>query len=150
MAVLPVVALSFASCDNDDNLPDVKFSLSVENAEIVDGTIYVVQGDTLNVTGVSVTNNEAGKPAAVTNVRYFIDGFYLGNSIFAPYPAYNLTTVDTPEGNYQLGITCTILAEDKSIAIGNIIYPIKVVAASSDIPDGPAVTTSTRTMSVKN
>lgn len=147
-AVLPVLAVSLASCNDDDDLPNVKIGLEVENATIVDGTIYVVQGDTLNVAGITVTNNEAGKNAGVTNVKYYIDGFFLGESFFAPFPAYNLTDVNTPVGSYDLGITCTVLAVDKSIAIGALNYPFKVVASADDIPNGNASTSTSSVISL--
>lgn len=148
MAVLPVLAFSLASCDDDDDLPNVSISLDVQNGTFVDGTIYVVQGDTLNVTGIVVKNNEEGKAAAVTNVKYFLDGFFIGESIFSPFPAYNLTDAETPEGNYDLGITCTVLAVDKSIAQAVLNYPFKVVASADDIPS-TGTPSDTRTVHLK-
>lgn len=142
-AILPIMAISFVACDDDDDLPNVDITLDVENASIVDGTIYVVQGDTLNVTSVIVKNNDAGKGAAITNVRYFIDGYYFGTSYFSPYPAYNITDADTPVGKYQLSLTCAILAVDKSIASGLLVYPVVVVANADEIPSGVAATSIT-------
>ncbi len=152
LAVLPVMAMSLASCSNDDDLPDVNIALDVENGTMVDGTIYVVQGDTLNVTGISVTNNEAGKNAAVTNVRYYVNGYFIGESLFSPFPAYTITDEETPVGSYDLGVACTVLAPDKSIASAALNYPFKVVASADDIPGGAsrsAGATATRTVSLK-
>lgn len=148
MAIVPVLAFSLSSCSDDDDLPNVNVSLEVENGTIVDGTIYVVQGDTLNVEGIKITNNEAGKGAAVTNVKYFVDGFYIGESLFAPYPAYNITDIDTPKGSYSLGITCTVLAVDKTVAQAVLNYPIKVVASAEDIP-GAGASSAVKTVSLK-
>ncbi len=148
MAVLPVLAFSLASCSDDDDLPNVDVSINVENGSIVDGVIYVVQGDTLNIEGIKITNNEAGKGAAVTNVRYFVNGFYIGESLFAPYPAYNITDAETPEGSYSLGITCTVLAVDKSVAQAVLTYPIKVVAQATDVP-GSGSPSASKTVSLK-
>lgn len=145
-AVLPLMAVSFVGCSNDDDLPNVDITVDVDNASIVNGTIYVVQGDTLDVTAVNIKNNEANKGAAITNVRYFIDGYYFGTSFFQPYPAYNITDVNTPVGKYQLGITCTVLAVDKSIASGVLSYPIVVVANADEIPSGATTTTITSRM----
>lgn len=152
LAVLPVMAMSLASCSNDDDLPDVNIALDVENGTMVDGTIYVVQGDTLNVSGITVTNNEAGKGATLTNVRYYIDGYFYGESLYAPFPAYEITTESTPVGTYDLGVSCTVLAVDKSIATAALNYPFKVVASVDDIPGGTsrsATTTAYRTVSLK-
>ena len=53
---LALLSLTTTSCSDDDKeLPDVDFTLQVENAQIVDNTIYVVQGDTLKVTAIDVT-----------------------------------------------------------------------------------------------
>lgn len=149
LAVLPVMAMSLVSCNDDNDLPDVNIALDVENATMVNGTIYVVQGDTLNVTGIRVTNNEAGKGAAVTNVKYYIDGYFIGESIFSPFPAYNITDADTPVGKYDLGVSCTVLAADKSIAAAALNYPFQVVESAEDIPtDGTPSTTASRTISL--
>lgn len=145
-AVLPLMTVSFASCSDDNDLPDVNISVDVDNATIVNGTIYVVQGDTLDITSVNVKNNDSNKAAAINNVKYFIDGYYFGTSFFAPYPAYNITDVNTPVGKYQLGITCTVLAVDKSIASGVLSYPIVVVANAEEIPSGTATTSITSRM----
>lgn len=150
LAIMPVVALSLASCSNDDDLPDVSIDLQVENGTMVDGTIYVVQGDTLNVTGIYVTNNDAGKDAAITNVRYYVDGYFIGESPFSPYPAYCITDAETPVGNYDLGVACTVLAPDKSIASAALSYPFRVVKSAEDIPGGSSRSAvATRTISLK-
>ena len=52
-----LVALPFVlvSCDDDDEVfPRVKMSLDVSGVTIVDGTAYVVQGDTFKVNDVMV------------------------------------------------------------------------------------------------
>lgn len=150
LAVLPVMAMSLVSCSDDSDLPDVNIALDVENGTMVDGTIYVVKGDTLNVTGINVTNNEAGKGAAVTNVRYYVDGYFIGESIFSPFPAYTITDAETPVGSYDLGVACTVLAADKSIASAALNYPFKVVESADDIPSGTSrSTTAARTVSLK-
>ncbi len=152
LAVLPVMAMSLTSCSNDDDLPNVNIALDIENGTMVDGTIYVVQGDTLNVTGITVTNNEAGKNAAVTNVRYYINGYFIGESLFSPFPADCITDANTPVGNYDLGVSCTVLAPDKSIATAALNYPFKVVESADNIPGGTsrsATATAVRSVSLK-
>lgn len=60
--LLPVVAmLCLASCSDDDDLPNVDFNFTFENAVRVDGTIYVAVGDTLDVTSITVVNKEQGE-----------------------------------------------------------------------------------------
>lgn len=148
LAVLPVLAFSLSSCHDDDDLPDVTIGLDIENGTFVDGTIYVVQGDTLNVTGITIKNNEAGKGAALTNVRYYLNGFFIGESLFSPFPASGLTDDETPVGKYDLGISCTVLAVDKSIAEAVLNYPFQVVESAEDIPsDGSA--SDARTVTLK-
>ena len=74
LMALPV--LYFASCDDDNNLPDVDVSIQVDGGVSVDGKIYVVQGDTLKVESINVINNEEGKEAIITSATYSWDYRY--------------------------------------------------------------------------
>lgn len=135
LSVLPVMAASLASCDDDDDLPNVDISLSVDRGTVVDGVIYVVQGDTLQVASVNVVNNEPNKAAAITNVNYYWDGIYYAPAVFSPYGMTFVTSESTPIGSHDIGISCTVLAVDKSIATAALNYPVKVVADADEIPE---------------
>ncbi len=134
LAVMPLMAVSLASCDDDDDLPNVDISLSVDKGTVVDGTIYVVQGDTLQIASVNVVNNEPNKGAAITNVNYYWDGVYYAPAIFSPYGMTFVTSEKTPVGSHGIGISCTVLAVDKTIATAVMSCPVQVVAGAEDIP----------------
>lgn len=143
LLALPFV-FGATSCSDDDDLPDVSISVSLENAKKVDGVIYVVQGDTLKITSINVKNNEAGKNAAITEAEYFWDYIPLQISIIPPYGISIPTSKDegdvagTPLGNHLLQIKMPLLAEDKELATAMLVYTVKVVATPEEIPSEPA------------
>lgn len=138
LLALPM-AFAFTSCDDDDDLPNVTMSITVENAVQQDGIIYVVQGDTLVIEGITVTNNEKGN-AAITAATYYWDYYRLGTNIVAPYGYAIVTTrtedniEGTPLGNHLLEIQCPLLAEDKAVATALMVYKVCVVESADDIP----------------
>lgn len=143
LLALPFV-FGATSCNDDDDLPDVSMSISLENAKKVDGVIYVVQGDTLDVTSINIKNNEAGKNAAITEAEYYWDYIPVYTAIVPPYGLKFPTYKDegdvkgTPLGNHLLQIKMPVLAEDKEIAFAVLAYPVKVVATPEEIPTEPA------------
>ncbi len=147
VAVLPVMAASLASCNDDDDLPNVDISLTVDKGTVVDGTIYGVVGDTIQIASINVVNNEAGKAATVTNVNYYWDGVPYGPSAFSPFGMTFPIPEDMTVGDYQIGITATVLAVDKSIAVAALTYPVKIVASADEIPStatGQSITNSAK------
>ncbi len=143
VAVLPMMAMSLASCNDDDDLPNVDISLTVDKGTVVDGTIYCVAGDTIQIASINVVNNDAGKAATVTNVNYYWDGMYYAPAVFAPFGMTFPISEEATVGNHSIGITATVLAVDKSIATAALNYPVKIVASADDIPattDSPTIT----------
>ena len=128
----------FTSCSDDDNdLPDVTFEVSIEGGVFDDdGDIYVVQGDVLNVTSVTVKNNEPNKGATIANLSYYLEGIYLGTTNLPPFSCRDITGPDTPVGDYDLDITCNVLAVDKEVAVAALDYDIEVVPDASYLPAG--------------
>lgn len=131
------VCAGFASCSDDDDLPDVNLGITIEGGVFgPDGDIYVVQGDQLNVLSVDVQNNVPGQNAALANVSYYFESRYLGTTNLPPFACEGLTGTDTPVGDYDLDITCNVLAVDKELAIASLEYDIEVVPDASFIPVG--------------
>ncbi|MBD5232803.1 MAG: hypothetical protein HDS65_01350 [Bacteroidales bacterium] len=140
-ALIAIPALAFVSCSDDDkNLPDVDFNVEVENATKVDGAVYVVQGETLTISGITVTNREEGKEAAITQAAYFWDGRYIGTSVFAPYGIEIPTSDTTPLGNHSLDIQAPVLAVDKEVATAVIGLKVVVVESEDEVPGGGSTT----------
>lgn len=145
LAIVPAMAFTATSCNDDDDLPNVDITLNVEGGTIKDGVIYVVQGDTLNVAGVNVVNNDAGKPAAIAYAKYYWDYVPIGLSAVAPWGMDELTTEKTPTGNYLLELFGPVLAVDKELANFMIGYKVSVVESASDIPDSGSSSDTTTT-----
>ena len=142
--LLPVVALfAMASCSDEHDLPDVDFNFEIENATRVDGTLYVVQGDTLEVQSVTVVNREEGKQAMITAADYYWDYYYLGSNIQPPFGFEIFVDENTPVGEHVLEVECPLYAEDKEPATSVVSFRVQVVASSEDIPAGETTFTVT-------
>ncbi|MCM1316568.1 MAG: hypothetical protein NC241_00145 [Bacteroides sp.] len=142
-SVVPMMALGFAACSDDDDLPDVSFKIVTDESNpVVDGTIYVVQGEDLTIDAIEVTNNDSGKAATITRANYFWDGALVYVSPFSPFGCELSTSETTPVGMHNLEITCPVLAVDKEVATALIGYKVMVVESADDIPDGGSNTTT--------
>lgn len=139
LAALPLIG--FTSCSDDDDLPDVDFTVEISDAVKIDGTIYVVQGETLTINSIEVKNNESNKSAIITAATYFWDGYRLGTVAVPPFGFEFVTDESTPLGRHEIAIDCPVYAVDKSPAVASLFYPVEVVADASDIPSGPGETT---------
>lgn len=133
LLALPIVFA--ASCDDDNNLPDVDVSMSIDGAVNIDGTLYAVQGDTIKINGITVTNNEEGKSAIITSATYSWDYRVIGVSVTPPYGA-NIATNNVPLGAHLLQVECPLYAVDKSPSIMFFGYKVVVVPSADDIPSG--------------
>mgnify|MGYP007103219185 CR=1 FL=1 len=146
LAVLPAALLS--SCSDDDDLPQVDFTLSIEGGSYADGVIYVVQGQNLTIESITVTNMESNKGAMITSASYYWDGYYLGAAIQPPYGFEIETTDQTPIGRHTLEIVSPLYAVDKELATSVLVYTVQVVASEDEIPnEGTNVFTGTPTVS---
>lgn len=138
LSVLAVaLCAGFTSCDDDDDLPNVNMGITIEGGVFgPDGDIYVVQGDQLNILSVNVQNNVPNQGAALANVSYYLNSIYLGTTNLPPFSCNEITGENTPVGEYDLDITCNVLAVDKELAIASLDYDIEVVPDASYIPVG--------------
>ena len=67
LVALPILLVS---CDNDDDVfPRVKMSLDVSGVTIVDGTAYVVQGDTFKVNDIKYEDGRIVKLCIVNQSK---------------------------------------------------------------------------------
>ncbi len=135
LALLPMT-IAFTACSDDDDLPNVDFDITYEGATSVDGVLYVVQGTSFEITGITVTNREEGKGAGISAADYYWDYVYVGTSIQPPYGFEFNVTENTPVGRHQLDIQSTVFAVDKTIAQAVCSFQVQVVASADDIPDG--------------
>ncbi|RXE71921.1 hypothetical protein ED352_03010 [Muribaculaceae bacterium Isolate-002 (NCI)] len=127
---LPLVVMN--SCDDDDDVPNVSLSATIDGATRVDNTLYVVSGETLDIESINIIDNTK-KGAVIGSASYFWDYYRLGGTIVAPY-GMEIDTDDIPLGNHLLQIKVSIYAVDYSPCIGYMEYPVKIVASEDDIP----------------
>lgn len=139
LSLLVAPMLFAASCDDDNNLPDVDVSVEISGGERVDGAIYVVAGDILSIDAINVVNREEGKSAIITEAAYSWD---YGPALFSVVPPYgaSFVTNENMVGRHLLQIQCPLLAEDKSAAMMHMSYNVMVVSDEEGIPSGPAET----------
>ncbi|MCM1077225.1 MAG: hypothetical protein NC411_07695 [Bacteroides sp.] len=130
--VLPLLGL-ISSCDDDKNLPDVNLSIDYEGATAEDGTLYVVQGDTLNITALRAIPAEGTKAATIGVAAYFWDGIPQGRTAISPFPI-SIYTADMEVGQHYLGVDATILQVDKEVGFAITSFPIVIVADDTQQP----------------
>lgn len=133
------LSLAYVSCSDDDDLPDVSMSITIDDAKAFADTIYIVQGDTIKIESINIKNNEQGKNALITFASYrFVNEIY--STPYIPFAWSRPTSADPtsfyyiPLGVYPLDITVDIAAEGKSLAFGVLPYMVRIVASPDDIP----------------
>ncbi len=133
--LLAALPLLLASCHDDKDLPKVNISIDYSNAVQLDGTIYVVQGDTLVIDAVNVTPEREGAKVGLGSVTYFLDGWMIGVNPVSPFGA-NIVTTDLATGNHILALEMPVLEVGCELATGYITVPLTIVATADDIPSG--------------
>ncbi len=131
LMALPVIFL--ASCDNDDDLPDVAFNIEYSGGTISDNQLYVVQGDTLRVDSVWVTPQNNSKNAAILSVNYRLDGWLIASVPFQPFKC-TIPTASLEPGTYVLGIQAPVIQVDKTPATAFTSRTVTIVTDASQIP----------------
>ncbi|MCH5347524.1 MAG: hypothetical protein J1E63_10455 [Muribaculaceae bacterium] len=136
LLILPLIAL--AACSEDDNVPQVTFDVAFEGATNVDGTFYVVQGDSLMVNAVTVTPVAGTKDASVGNVTYIWDYQPAGTMFVAPF-GVAIPTSRQSLGEHLLQLDVTVLQVDKAVGTAILTYPVMIVKDVDEIPQGANV-----------
>lgn len=134
--LLAIMPLALVSCHDENDLPDVDFTVTVTGGTYVNGSIYVVQGENLVINSILVHNKENGKAAMINSAAYYWDGYYLGTAIQPPFGFEIETTEETPLGKHSLEIVSPLLAVDKEIATSVLVYNVTIVGSADDIPAG--------------
>lgn len=136
----------FASCNDDDDLAQVDFEVTLSGVTQVNDNFYTVQGNTVNIDGVSV-KSLTDKAATVTGVRYFLDGFPIWASVEEGNFSFAFTTEGMEAGSHNLAITATVLQVDKTITSAALNIPIIIVEKTEDLPAGaPEIGTYSTTL----
>ena len=130
--------LTFTSCENDIDLPDVDFELEISSGIIVDGKIYSVVGDTLSIDAIKVINREHGKNAGIGYADYYWNTRLIGRSVCSPFGFKIVMRKNMTEQMHQLGIYAPVYAVDKDAAFAYLVYPVYVVNSAEDLPTNGA------------
>lgn len=139
LMLLFIPALCFVSCSNDDeDLPNVEFDVAFDNATNVDGTLYVVQGATFQISGITVTNKDSDKAATITGARYYWDYYFIGATVQQPFAFDVQLSETTPVGRHILEIECPVYAVGKTPAFALLSFNVEVVEKAEDIPSATA------------
>lgn len=133
--LLILLPLGFlASCSSDDDLPDVNVFVSFDNVVYHNNELYVVRGDTLEVTSVHIKGNNT-TAAIINGVNYRWDYSIL---IWQPISPYNVSflTDQFRQGPHVLSMYMDIAQVDKTLAYGLLEFKVNVVPDSASLPDG--------------
>lgn len=146
LLALPLLALAFTACDNDDDNPNVEISYSFKNAVVVDEQVYTVQPDTFFIESINVKAVRPGKKATIAGaVNYWLDGIPVGTAFFAPY-SLAIPTKDLPVGPHTVTANMGIAEEGCQLATAVAAMRFNIVADESDIPTSSGGTTTELTV----
>lgn len=132
---LLILPLIIVSCNDDDEMPDVKFNVEISGGQNINGVIYVVKGDTLTIEKVEIASHNS-KGAAMGEVSYFWDGQFLLRNPFPPYKI-NIATDKMILNNHILEFNCPLYVVDSPILTAYFRYPVKLVENVDSIPQEP-------------
>lgn len=132
-----VLPLFLVSCNDDDNLPNVDFEVSISNGLNIEGILYVLKGDTLSVDSIEIVSLD-NKGAVIGSVTYYWDYYMLISNPFPPYNV-NILTDRLNLGNHLLQFECPVYVVDYPLFTAYFSYPIKLVESIDDIPNLPSM-----------
>lgn len=138
--LLLLLPLGFlVSCSDEDDMPSVDITVTIDNAVDANGKIYIVSGEPLTVAGITA-EGMGGKAAAISGVNYVLDHVGMGYTIVSPFGG-SINAAYLPVGNHLFTLAFDVLQVDKSIAYAQLSTIVTVVEKESDLPDGATPTT---------
>lgn len=128
-----MLALGFASCSDDDDLPMVDVNTTYTGATMVDGTLYVVQDQAFEITSVVATPVREGAKVGISSVEYGLDGWVVGVTNVSPF-GVTFDAGTFAVGKHLLSMRMGILEEGCSPAVGYYATDFVVVESADEIP----------------
>ncbi len=132
LLLLPLGFLT--SCHDDDDMPSVDITVSIDNAVDADGRIFIVSGEPLTVSGITA-EGLGGKAAGISGVNYVLDHVGMGYTIVQPFGG-SIPAAYLPVGNHLFTLAFDVLQVNKSIAYAQLSTIVTVVESADDLPDG--------------
>lgn len=133
--LLLALPMLLVSCNDEDDLPQVKMSINYSGAATVDGELYAVQGDTIYVDSITIQPVREGKRASIISVSYYWDGWLMGVVPQPPFSA-SIAVTGNKVGKHILSIQMPIVEDGCAAATAYTSYTVNVVASPEDIPGG--------------
>ena len=128
-----LLVFAFSSCSDDSDLPLVDIDTTCSGAVMVDGTLYVVQDSTFEITSVIAQPIREGKKAMVTSVVYSLDGWIIGSTDVAPF-GVTFEPGTFSVGKHLLGMQMMIAEEGCTPAVGYYARDLVVVSSADEFP----------------
>lgn len=141
LLVLPLMASLTACHDDGDDLPAVDIDVTYTNGTVVNGQVYVVQGQEFGVASIVTTATRDGKNATNGAVSYWINNIPIGTTDVEPF-GFTLSQEWTAQpGYFYIEFMMPVYEEGCSLATAYARVKVNVVASAEDIPsaDTPSV-----------
>lgn len=136
LIALPMMALGFTSCSDDDDLPEanieVKISGGVQNPD--DNKIYVTEGDVLTFESITAVPTN-GKKTTLGFTTYYIQGIPFAQTFTVPFGA-SLDTEGMNPGEYVVQIKSELYQVDKTAAFVLLSYQLVIEPATGGDDSG--------------
>lgn len=146
--ILPL-CLAVASCDDDDDkVPNVNIQAQVEGGILKDGTIYVAEGENLQITSLTLINNTS-KEGVIGAVTYYWNFSPIAVASVSPYEC-TIPTAGMQPGRYLLQARMPIYVVDYPICWGLVEYFVEIVESPDDLPGAPTSAILSGTISAKD
>lgn len=140
LIALPMVALGFTSCSDDDDLPEAKIEVTmsggVQNPD--DNKIYITEGENLVFESITAVPTN-GKKTTLGFTSYYIQGIPFAQTYTVPFSA-TLETAGMAPGEYVIQIKSEIYQIDKSAAFVLLTYQLVIEPADGTAGQSDAST----------
>lgn len=145
LLALPLLA-TLTACHDDDELPDVNIDVTYLNGVVVNGEVYVVQGEEFGIASIVTTAVREGSTATNGAVSYWINNIPVGTTAIQPF-AITLSAEWTAEpGSFYIQYVMPIYEEGCSLATAYSSVKVNVVASADDIPSGGSTPSNSQTL----
>lgn len=143
--VLPFSLL--ISCNDDKDFSPVDLTITLSGVTESDDVFITVAGEEVTIEGLTAKAID-GKNTALSNITFYLNGRPLIGTPANPFLG-TISTEGFEPGTYSISLTGNLLQEGAPIKIFTAEYPLTIVEAQEDLPDGaPEIGTYTQTFRI--